>query len=44
MVKEPSEIDVNKHWMASLPHISNTLDEILIELKKLNKNNNKEMI
>ena len=42
MVKEPSEIDVNRHWSASLPHISNTLDEILIELKKLN--NSKELI
>jgi hypothetical protein len=42
VVKEPSEIDVNKHWMASLPHISNVLDEILIELKK--QNNSKELI
>ena len=40
-VKEANEIDVNRHWNASLPHISNTLDQILEELKKLN---NKELI
>jgi hypothetical protein len=37
MIEEPEKAIVQRVWTASIPHIANTLDEILVELKKINR-------